>query len=226
MPSSFFEKLKKGMNIDEIITEDEVLTEQEETPPEVIPEPEKKQKKVVLKEEKKPTKAKAKTKKPAKKVKPKEEIEEELPQFEVETLITETNTSVIATTMVEENIEPENKEWSSLVKDEAEGELMIDVFQTEKELVIQSAIAGVKIEDLEISIEREVITIKGRREKDTKENQDYFIKECFWGPFSREIIAPVEINPGETKASFNNGILTIKIPKIEREKKMKINLVG
>ena len=214
MASSFFEKLKKGMNIDEIIMDDEVLTEKE-TSEKVNLEPEKKQRKISPQEEKKPRKFKAKK---TTKIK-----EEKLPQFEVETLITETNTSLVTATL-EEKFENE-KEWPSLIKDEGEGELGVDVFQTDNELVIQSAIAGVKIEDLEISIEREVIIIRGKREREIKENQDYFIKECFWGPFSREIIAPVEIDPGKTQASFNNGILTIKIPKIQREKKIKISLV-
>jgi HSP20 family protein len=105
---------------------------------------------------------------------------------------------------------------------EPEGELAVDVYQTEEELVIQSAIAGIKPEDLDISIEEDVIIIRGKREKPFEEKEDYFTQECYWGPFSRNIILPVEVDPGRIKASMKEGILTIRIPKILREKKRKI----
>jgi len=105
---------------------------------------------------------------------------------------------------------------------EPEGQLAIDVYQTEDELVIQSAIAGVKPENLDISIEKDVISIRGKREKPFEEKKDYFSQECYWGAFSREIILPVEVDPNRVKASMKEGILTIRIPKILREKKRKI----
>jgi len=109
---------------------------------------------------------------------------------------------------------------------EKEGQLAIDLFETETELVIQSAIAGVKSEDLNISIEGDRLTIKGFREKPipSEEKRNYFYQECYWGQFSREIILPVEVDPSRIEASFKEGILTIKIPKIEREKKRKIEV--
>lgn len=108
---------------------------------------------------------------------------------------------------------------------ESEGQLAIDIYQTEKELVIQSAIAGIKLKDLDISIEKDKLTIKGKREKPIEnEKINYFYQECYWGPFSREIILPVEIDPSRAEASFKEGILTIRMPKIEREKKKKIEV--
>jgi HSP20 family protein len=106
-----------------------------------------------------------------------------------------------------------------------EGELTVDVYQTEKELVIQSAIAGVKIEDLDISIEGDKVTIRGKRERPPESGErNYFYQECYWGPFFREIILPVEIDPSRAKASLKEGILTIRMPKIEKEKKRKIEV--
>jgi len=102
---------------------------------------------------------------------------------------------------------------------EPEGELAIDVYQTETNLVIQTAIAGVKPENLDISMERDIIIVKGTREKPFVEEGDYFTQECFWGPFSREVILPVEVNPDRAEATMKDGILTIRIPKILREKK-------
>ena len=109
---------------------------------------------------------------------------------------------------------------------EPEGQLTIDVYQTENDLVIQSAIAGVKPESLDIVIERDMITIKGSREKPLEENGDYFSQECFWGSFSREVILPAEVDPERVEASMRDGILTIRIPKILREKKRKIAVKG
>lgn len=115
--------------------------------------------------------------------------------------------------------EKEKEEWF-----EPEGQLAIDVYQTQTELVIQTAIAGVKPEDLDISMERDIVTIKGCRQKPTEENGDYFTQECYWGPFSREVILPVEIDPDRAIASMKEGILIIKIPKILREKKRTIKV--
>lgn len=105
------------------------------------------------------------------------------------------------------------------------GQLAVDVFQTEKELVIQSAIAGIKLKDLDISIEKDRLAIKGKREKPAEsEKVNYFYQECYWGPFSREIILPVEINPSKAQAFFKEGILTIRMPKIEKEREKKIEV--
>ena len=108
---------------------------------------------------------------------------------------------------------------------ESEGQLAIDVYQTEKDLVIQSAIAGIKLKDLDISIEKDRLTIRGKREKPAEsEKVNYFYQECYWGPFFREIFLPVEIDPAKADASFKEGILTIRMPKIEREKMKKIEV--
>lgn len=119
-------------------------------------------------------------------------------------------------------LEKEKKEkWP-----QPEGQLAIDVYQTDTELVIQSAIAGVKPDDIDISIDDDVITIKGKRNKLTDEGGDYFYQECYWGAFSRQIISPVEIDSGRVDASLKKGILTIRIPKILRHKKSKIVIKG
>lgn len=105
---------------------------------------------------------------------------------------------------------------------EPEGQLSVDVYQTENELIIQSAVAGVKTEDLNISMEGDMIAIRGVREKPFNEEGDYFTQECYWGPFSREIILPVEVDPNKVEASLKEGILTIRIPKLLKEKRRKI----
>ncbi|MCX6759796.1 MAG: Hsp20/alpha crystallin family protein [Candidatus Nealsonbacteria bacterium] len=103
---------------------------------------------------------------------------------------------------------------------EPEGQLVIDVYETDSEIVIQSAIAGISPENLDISIEKDMVSIKGKRENTTEKiGKNYFIEECYWGAFSREIILPTEVDAAKAEASMKNGVLTIKAPKIERERK-------
>jgi len=106
------------------------------------------------------------------------------------------------------------------------GQLAVDVYQTEAELVIQSAIAGVRPEDLDISIEKDIVTISGERKKPFEEKGDYFSQECYWGKFSKQIILPVEIDPNKIEATLKDGILTIRAPKLFKEKKRKIMVRG
>lgn len=121
-----------------------------------------------------------------------------------------------------EPIAPKKDKWF-----ESEGQLAIDVYQTETELIIQSAIAGIRSEDLDISIEEDQVLIRGERERPAEKGErNYFYQECYWGPFSRQIILPVETDPSRAQASMKEGILTIRIPKIERQKKRKIMIKG
>ncbi|HZZ99276.1 MAG TPA: Hsp20/alpha crystallin family protein [Candidatus Paceibacterota bacterium] len=107
-----------------------------------------------------------------------------------------------------------------------EGHLTVDVYQTDDEIVVQSTIAGTKSEDLDIQVTTDMVTIKGRRDRDEGvKPSDYFHRELYWGPFSRAIILPVDIDADSAKASYKNGILTIRLPKLEklRTKKLKIS---
>ena len=80
------------------------------------------------------------------------------------------------------------------LKENEEGQLAVDVYQDEKNIVIRAPIAGVKPEDLDISIHNDMVTIRGRREHaSTIEEKDYFYRECYWGTFSRSIILPTDV---------------------------------
>jgi len=105
---------------------------------------------------------------------------------------------------------------------DGEGRLAVNVYQTENDLVAQAAIAGVKADDIEVVIEDDVIVIKGERPNPLDEDGDYFIEECYWGPFSRKIILPVEVDSSRADAAMKDGVLTVRIPKIQREKKKKL----
>ncbi len=104
--------------------------------------------------------------------------------------------------------------------DEYEGQLAVDVYQTDSEVVLKAPIAGVKPEDLEISITDEVINIKGeRRHSEEVARENFFAQECYWGAFSRSFILPVAVDSQKTEAHLDkNGILTIRVPKLEKSK--------
>lgn len=100
--------------------------------------------------------------------------------------------------------------------EEHEGQLTVDVYQTPETIVVKSTIAGVKPEDLDVSITNDMVTIRGTRRHDEEvREEDYFYRECYWGSFSRSIILPVDIVAEKADASLKDGILTIRIPKAE-----------
>ncbi len=111
--------------------------------------------------------------------------------------------------------------------DMTEGQLAVDVFQTETEMVIQSAVAGVRAEDLDIDMNGDMITIRGvrRQQFGTIPEDDFFIRECFWGNFSRSIILPADIQHDQVNAALENGVLTIRLPKASKPRNGKISVV-
>lgn len=120
------------------------------------------------------------------------------------------------------NNHPNGERW---LEEETEGELAVDVYQTPSEIVIQTMISGVKPEDLQISITREMVTVKGKRELAREINHDdYFQKELYWGSFSRTILLPAEVEVEEAEAIEKHGLLTIRLPKIDKEKKQSLKV--
>lgn len=124
--------------------------------------------------------------------------------------------------------EIEDKDWLEEAEGE-EGQLTIDVYQTEADVVIKSTIAGVNPEDIDVSITNDMVTIRGKRIKDEEvQAENYYYQELYWGAFSRSVILPVEVDADRAKATIKNGILTIKLPKSEKikTKKIKVNAAG
>ncbi len=102
---------------------------------------------------------------------------------------------------------------------EQEGQLSVDVYQTDNDIVIIAPVAGATAETLSISITDDVITIKGRREMpvpDKLKRDDFYIEECFWGNFSRSIVLPAAVDTNNVEANFKNNVLQVRIPKTER----------
>ena len=106
-----------------------------------------------------------------------------------------------------------------------DGQLAIDVYQTPDEIVIESAIAGVKPEDLDIDISPDSITIRGKRLKEKRvSDEDYFYQECYWGKFSRSVILPQEVDAEKADAALKNGVLIVRLPKLDRQKSKKLKI--
>lgn len=108
---------------------------------------------------------------------------------------------------------------------EPEGQLTVDVYQTGDDIVVESAVAGVRPEDIDISVTTDSIVIRGSRHHDVvDQEQDYLYQECYWGRFARSIILPQEVDPESADVKFKNGILTVRLPKANRKKTRKLQV--
>ena len=106
---------------------------------------------------------------------------------------------------------------SWLTSSAEEGELTVDVYQTPDDIIIQTTVAGVRPDELDVSITQEMVTIKGRRQRAHEVSEkDFFYKELYWGSFSRSILLPQEVDADEAQATFKNGLLTIRLPKLDK----------
>ena len=122
----------------------------------------------------------------------------------------------------------EEREYSVETQEEfieEDGELSIDMYENDKEIIIKSIVAGVRPDDLDISITREMVTLKGKREKDsTIQTEDYFHQELYWGSFSRTILLPAEIEVEEAQAIEKHGLLIIRLPTPNKNRQTKLKV--
>lgn len=121
--------------------------------------------------------------------------------------------------------EPEESPFTSIKMEEPagetpsdEGQLTVDVYQTPTHIMVQAPLAGVRPEDIDVSINNDMITIRGKRHQKNEVGDDsYYYRELFWGPFSRSVLMPDEVDSNRTEASFKNGLLTVKMPKVNKD---------
>lgn len=113
----------------------------------------------------------------------------------------------------------------AIVEEEEAGELAVDVYQTPSHIIIKAMIAGVRPDDLDVSITRDLVTIRGKRERHTEGSSgDYFFQELYWGAFSRTIVLPQEVEIEEAEANEKHGLLTIKLPKLDKGRQAKLKI--
>lgn len=105
------------------------------------------------------------------------------------------------------------------------GELSVDVIETDDDIIIKAMVAGVKPSDLDIDISRDNVIISGVREEvDEVEDENYYHRELYWGAFQREITLPEEIDVDMAEAVEKHGLLTLKLPKLDKNRKTKLQV--
>lgn len=125
---------------------------------------------------------------------------------------------------VKDNSGTGTTDWN--VDEPHEGQLTVDVFQIPTHIIIKTLVGGVKRDDLDISISRDMVTIKGKREEERNiPDSDYFHKELYWGAFARTILLPHEVDIDGAEATENLGMLTIRLPKIDKGKQTKLRVM-
>ena len=125
----------------------------------------------------------------------------------------------------------EDEEWSdeemssSSTSEPQDGELPVDMYQTDDEIIVRAIVAGVDPSDLEISITRDMVTVRGVREE-YQETQDdsYFHRELFWGSFSRTLLLPEEVAIDESEAKEKHGMLEIRMPKLDKHRSTQLRV--
>ena len=111
------------------------------------------------------------------------------------------------------------------IYDAEDGQLAVDVFQGDNEVTIQSIVAGVKPDDLDISIDKNSVTIRGKRENNRLTKRENAVcQELYWGSFSRKVSLSDEMDPDNAEAVIKNGILTIRLPFAKKIQKQKIRV--
>lgn len=112
-------------------------------------------------------------------------------------------------------------------EEDEEGRLTVDVYQTPSEVVVKTMVAGVKPEDLDVSITRDSVTIRGHRQEErTLADADYLHRELYWGSFSRTIPLPEEVDVEEAEAVEKYGLLILRLPKIDKNKQTRLQVKG
>ena len=119
------------------------------------------------------------------------------------------------------NDEEEGSKW----EEEQEAELTVDLYQTPSDIIVQTMVAGVLPENLSITITRDMITIKGKREENQSvSSENFYVQELYWGAFSRTISLPEEVDPEEAEAIEKHGLLIIRLPKLDKNRETKLKI--
>jgi HSP20 family protein len=109
--------------------------------------------------------------------------------------------------------------------DTAEGTLPVDVYQTDTEIVVRAFVAGVRPDDINLSISRDTVVIEGlREERDQVADHDYIKRELFWGSFSTTIMLPHEIDVDAATATAKDGLLTLVLPRLDKTRQTKLKV--
>ncbi len=124
--------------------------------------------------------------------------------------------------------QPEEQDWDDqgdMETSQQEGELPVDMYQTNDAIIIKALVAGVSPSDLDISITRDMVTIRGVREEYQETNDDnYYHRELFWGGFTRTLVLPEEVVIDEAEAQEKHGLLEIRLPKLDKHRSTQLKV--
>ena len=124
-----------------------------------------------------------------------------------------------------QEIAVENQTGTWLEEEEKDGELTVDVHQTSDKIIVKTMVAGVRPEDLDISITRDMVTIRGKREEERSvKDEDFFYRELYWGSFSRTISLPQEVEIDTAEAVEKHGLLILKLTKVDKGRQTKVRV--
>jgi HSP20 family protein len=103
--------------------------------------------------------------------------------------------------------------------------LAVDVFENDSSYVVKASVPGINVEDVEITFEDEVLTIKGEIQNDSEEEEGTFhIRERWFGAFGRRLRFPTNVDAEAIEATYVNGILILNVPKVEEAQPKRIEV--
>jgi HSP20 family protein len=130
-----------------------------------------------------------------------------------------------ADTYAEDDTWTEEEEDVPQTAEPQDGELPVDMYQTDDAIIIRAIVAGVDPKDLEISITRDMVTVRGTRDEYAEARDDeYFHRELFWGSFSRTLLLPEEVAIDESEAKEKHGMLEIRMPKLDKHRSTQLQV--
>lgn len=114
---------------------------------------------------------------------------------------------------------------NDLPQQDEDAQLTIDVWQTPDEIVVQAIVGGVKPDDLDVQVTHDTVTLRGKRDHNKEiSGNDYFYQELYWGSFSRSVLLPQEVDADEAEATIKNGLVTVRLPKLDKGKISKLKV--
>jgi len=105
--------------------------------------------------------------------------------------------------------------------------LPVDMYETDNDVVVKATVPGVKPEEIEVTVTGDLLTIKGEFKSEEKvEKRNYLRQECRYGSFCRQVGLPAGVDTSNAKATFENGVLTLELPKVEPVKAKAVKVVA
>jgi HSP20 family protein len=128
--------------------------------------------------------------------------------------------------MVNISTEGDERKQVQLQESIDEGQLSLDIFETEESIFLIAPVAGVNRDSVQISLTEDLVTISGERPFPTSlpNNSKYFVEECFWGNFSRSVLLPSAVNSADISARIEHEIIIIEVPKARKTSSKNIPL--